>query len=112
MTTGDVTPDTDLGVTVSLLEKIAVIQQIKVPVQYRFASQDWLLEVQYFVCPATLLEAGGKSYWQFAVTSDGWALLVEAADSGGAILQKEGDDIDYLDVSLDDLGSASHLSLA
>lgn len=78
----------------------------------RFETQEGelLVEIQYFV-KQWQREELTTDYFHFAVTTDGWDLLINQDCDSDSILQRENDDIDFLDITLTDLMKASKVSL-
>ena len=89
-------------------EKLADLKKHKFPLRFEDPEGKLIIEIQYLTEENVELNDGLQ---HFAVTTDGWDLLINTNLEPGLILQKEIDDIDSLGVTLADLLNAKKVSL-
>jgi len=90
-------------------EKLIELKNIRCPVRFEFIDKPFIIEIQYFYGDQNELGEVDDQYLVFATTSDGADLLIKADFSSDEVLQREGDDIDSIDVTLSDLLTAKHV---
>ena len=93
-------------------DKLVDLQKVPCPVRFELLDKKSSIEVQYFIEQKIPnrhdLENG---YCVFAVTTDGWGLLIDANFDSDAVMQKEANDIDFIDITLSELLAAKHVFL-
>lgn len=93
-------------------EKLIELRKIPCPVRFVFADKPFVVEMQYFVTPTFWsIDQSVNGLVSFAVNTDGWGLYVDAGYRSDSILQKEFDNVDSINVTLDDLLRAESLPL-
>ncbi len=90
-------------------EKLIELKNILCPVRFEFLNKSFIVEIQYFYGSQNELGKEEDGYLVFATTSDAGDLLIKADFSSDEVLQREGDDIDSIDVTLNDLLSAKYV---
>ena len=100
---------------IKLPEKMLKIYQLldeEVPVGFRFNHEQFILEIQYELDFNDQKNyVSNNQYLKFAVNSDGYELLVDLQSVELDILQKENEDVDYLELTVGDLLEAKRYSL-
>lgn len=78
------------------------------PVRFRFDDKPFVVEVQYFSAPSEESNYDlDSTYYRFAVTSDGFDLLVDLTDKDLPIIQDEFGSRDDTGLTIGDLLKAS-----
>lgn len=93
-----------------MIENLLELKKHSYPLRFETSNGKLIVEIQYFVD----LEHGQKidnKFIHFAVTTDGWDLLIDSDIGSDSIMQKENDDIDYLGITLTDLLKAKTVPL-
>ena len=90
-------------------QKLIELKNIRCPVRFEFLDKSFIVEIQYFYGSQSELGKVEDEYLVFATTSDAGELLIKADFSSDEVLQREGDDIDSINVTLNDLLSAKHV---
>ena len=96
----------------TIREKLLALNKISCPVRFEPENKIFILEIQFFVTPERLIKSeDGNSFLVFAVTTDGWELLIDPKFNSDAILQKEINDIDFLDITIGELFECNQVPL-
>ncbi|WP_156804623.1 hypothetical protein [Gallaecimonas xiamenensis] len=96
----------------NIKEKLEELKNIPCPVQFKGLPENGTLEIQCFTKDNELsCSHGGTKYLIFAVTTDGWDLLIESDSSEGVIFQREMDDIDTIGITIKQLLEAHNVTL-
>ena len=90
-------------------EKLKKLRKIRCPVRFEFSDKSFIVEIQYFYGGQSELGNVENGYLVFATTSDAGELLIKEDFSSDEVLQREGDDIDSINITLSDLLSAKHV---
>lgn len=93
-----------------VVEKLIELQELSYPLRFELQNANSIIEIQYFVEQKMGINLDAKVL-HFAVTTDGWDLLVSGALDSDSIMQREIDDIDFLDLTLTDLLKAKKVSI-
>lgn len=87
--------------------EILELLKIDTPVRFEFSDKRFVVEVQYFSLSKSVKEVDLEDgRFVFAVNTDGRDMLIDINDLGLSILQREGEVIDHIGVSVDDLLNA------
>lgn len=96
----------------TMREKLSALTKISCPVRFEPENKNFIIEIQYFVIPEQKIKSeNGNSFLVFAVTTDGWELLFDTDFNSDNILQKEMNDIDFLDITIDELLESNQVQL-
>lgn len=93
-----------------MIENLPELKKYSYSLRFETSNGKLIVEIQYFID----LEYGKKfdnKFIHFAVTTDGWDLLIDTNLGSESIMQKENDDIDYLGITLTDLLKAKTVPL-
>lgn len=86
------------------LKELFTSKARRAPVEFSFEHVGFKLEIQYFLDPQDPSNQDPeRGYLTFAVTSDGFPLLIDVKQEGLPILQEEFGDIDEIGLSVADL---------
>jgi hypothetical protein len=94
----------------SLIEKLIELQNHSYPLRFETAEGNLIIEIQYLV-EQELDRSIANDFIHFAVTTDGWDLLINCDSDSDSIMQREIDDVDLLGITLTDLLNAKKVSL-
>ena len=87
---------------------LADLYKNPVPIRFELRNEKFVVEVQYFLHPEDQsIEDIEKHLYAFAMSSDGFKLLIDLSNEAFPILQNEFGDIDSIGVTLKDLSDAS-----
>ncbi|WP_133166230.1 hypothetical protein [Marinobacter fuscus] len=92
----------------SLIEKLIELKNHSYPLRFETAEGSLIIEIQYLVEQDTEF---AHDFIHFAVTTDGWDLLISSDSDSDSIMQRENDDVDLLGITLSDLLNAKRVSL-
>ncbi len=87
-------------------DKLSELKKLSYPIRFERSEWEFIFEIQYLVEHKT-----ENGLLHFAVTPDGWDLLVDAKNESDLIIQREYDDLDSLGVTLSELLGANKVTL-
>lgn len=92
-------------------DKLIEIQKIPCPVRFEFSGREFFVEIQYFVTQQQFVSKLEDVYSVFAVTTDGWDLLIESNFCSESVMQREKNNIDSIGITISELLQAKQVLL-
>ena len=96
----------------NIQEKLDELKKTSCPIRFENLPRNGVVEIQYFTKGnESSCVYGGTEYLMFAVTTDGWDLLIESNSNEGVVFQREMDDIDSIGITINQLLEAHNVAL-
>ena len=93
-----------------VIKLLAELQKYRYPLRFESENGNLIIEIQYFITQNTEYESN-NTFHHFAVTTDGWNLIIDCDFKSDSIFQDEDSTVDCLDINLSDLVKANKISI-